>query len=371
MAEGTWAGKTATFTLTSAVEGKTGNRGSAYFMVSWDRKNVDLVNGGTYYLNFSGSTNWTLPLTLEPDGEEGDAQSTSKSGGWLSSDQGATSSKHQLGWNVYLDTGTAEHVNAPVIITDTPGPSSKIDISTVKGYSNGVEMSNTRYTVTPNGERGIKIELNGNYPGETAIYQGEDIYFSYKSDLLPGENGVFTNRAVVEGLEAEPQVVDAKILRDGAGGDGDGEVRQVVPVLPEVTQGVCEVDGSVSVPSLVLAETAGVSYEVAGDVVAGSTVVVTALADDGHVLAAADGWVLSDDMRSATAEVVFDVVPCEVPVVPVVPVLPEVTQGSGLAVTGDQLIMPLAGAAGVFLLLGALMVGAHVRRQRSTEVIEN
>ncbi len=395
VAEAQWSGKTATFTLTEFVAGKTNVNGSAYFNVQWDRSNVDMRTRHDYSLKFSGSGSWTLPLTLVPEGPAGTGQSTSKVGGWTTRDQGASSSKHQLMWAIYLDTGTGTRVPSPVVITDTPGPSSSIDPNTVKGFANGVEMAKSRYTVERLGTDGIRIELTGNYPGESAVYRGENVYFTYQSDLLPGENGVFTNNAVVSGLQADPQHVSARVVRDGAGGDGNGEVRSVVPVLPAVTQGVCSADGSVSVPTLALAETVGVTYEVAGDVAAGSSVVVTAVAADGYVLAAAEGWVLSADKRSATADVEFAEVPCEQPVVPKTPGTPQTpptpkTPGTpqtppttqapqapqppqgALAQTGGESVVPVLGFAIAATLIGALLILRNRRGlgQRSATTAE-
>lgn len=68
------------------------------------------------------------------------------------------------------------------------------------------------------GTNGIRIVLVGNYPGEPAVYPGEDIYFKYDGSLLPGENGIFTNNAVITAGSEAPRTTDAMILRDGAGG---------------------------------------------------------------------------------------------------------------------------------------------------------
>ncbi|MGX1792439.1 Ig-like domain-containing protein, partial [Microbacterium sp. NPDC055312] len=298
VANAVWSGNTATFTLTGFVNDKTSVNGSAYFSVSWNRNEVDTINGGEYSLRFTGSGSWTLPLTLLPDGPSGDAQSTSKVGWWLSDDQGASSPARQLGWAVYLDTGTGAHVNAPVVIVDTPGPSSSINIESVKGYVNNVEMNPERYTVAREGARGVRIELFGNHPGESAVYAGENIYFRYDSNLLPGENGVFRNSAVVSGLADDPQRVSAEVLRDGAGGDGDGEVRSVAPVMPQIVQAQCTAEGTTT-PALTFPNTDGVTYTRNADPAPGATITVTATAADGYVLTTANGWTLADDNRTA------------------------------------------------------------------------
>ena len=345
VANAVWSGNTATFTLTDFVNDKTSVNGSAYFSVSWDRSVVDYVNGATYNLGFSGSGSWTLPLTLLPDGEAGEGQSTSKVGWWLSADQGASSSEHQLGWVVYLETGSGTHIDAPVVIVDTPGPSSSINIESVKGYVNNVEMDESRYTVAREGERGVRIELFGNYPGESAVYAGENIYFRYDSNLLPGENGVFRNSAVVTGLANSPETVTAEILRDGAGGDGDGEVRTVAPVMPEVVQAECTAEGTATDPSLTFPTTDGVTYTRDADPAPGTTVTVTATAAEGYILAAAEGWILADDKRTATTTITFTAPDCDQPVAPVMP-----PSEKPLAATGS--VPPLVPAlAGLLLLI--------------------
>ncbi|MGO2139888.1 MAG: choice-of-anchor A family protein [Leucobacter sp.] len=93
----------------------------------------------------------------------------------------------------------------------------------------------------------------------------------------------------------------------------------VAPVAPTVNQAVCTEDGSAAVPSVTLAETAGVTYSVDGDVKAGSTVTVTATAEKGSFLTAAEGWTLSEDEKTATFTVELKDVACDQPVAPVAP----------------------------------------------------
>ena len=354
VANAVWSGNTATFTLTDFVNDKFSVNGSAYFTVAWDRRVVDVERGGTYSLQFTGSGSWTLPLTLLPDGEGGDGQSTSKVGWWLSDDQGASSSERQLGWVVYLDTGTGDHIDAPVVIVDTPGPSSIINIDSVKGFVDHIEMDSSRYTVAREGARGVRIELFGNHPGESAVYAGENIYFRYDSNLLPGENGVFRNSAVVTGLADDPQIVDAEILRDGAGGDGDGEVRSVAPVMPEVVQAECTAEGTATGPSLTFPTTDGITYTPDVAPAPGVAVTVTATAADGYVLTAAEGWTLADDGRTATTTITFTDPDCDQPVAPVTPSSNPVLAGTGSALpfvpTITGLLLVIAGGASFLLM---------------------
>ncbi|MBC9943180.1 hypothetical protein ICL81_01375 [Leucobacter sp. cx-328] len=101
---------------------------------------------------------------------------------------------------------------------------------------------------------------------------------------------------------------------------------EVAPVAPAVTDAVCEVPGDLTDPTITVAETEGVNYDVEGDIKAGSTLTVTATAEQGYMLAATDGWALSDDSKIATYTVELKDVPCDVtPPVEVAPVAPAVT----------------------------------------------
>ncbi|GAA2842097.1 choice-of-anchor A family protein [Leucobacter komagatae] len=100
----------------------------------------------------------------------------------------------------------------------------------------------------------------------------------------------------------------------------------VAPVAPIVDQAVCTEEGSATAPTVTVAETVGITYEVAGEVKAGSTVTVTATANAGNFLEEVEGWVLSDDKKSATFTVDLADIACDQPVAPVAPVAPTVTQ---------------------------------------------
>ncbi|NAZ17920.1 hypothetical protein GT020_17950, partial [Glutamicibacter soli] len=326
-ANAVWSDKTVTFTLTDYVESKDNVHGSAFFTVEWDRSRVDMSTGAEYMLQFSGSTSWQMPLTLIPDGIPGTGQSLSKVGWWLSGDQGASSAENQLGWVVYLDTGDEQGAAAPVTIIDTPGSGYQIDLDSVEGFSNGNPLSASRFTAERVGSNGVKIVLVGNYPGEPAVYPGENVYFKYDGDLLPGENGIFTNSATVTEGSDNPRIVEAEILRDGAGGDGSGDGRRLTPVAPTVEQAKCTDDGTVTEPSLTLAETGGISYTIVGDVEAGETVHVIATPAKNFTLAETAGWTLNED-GTATIEVVLENPDCVVPPVEAAPVAPEVVQAT-------------------------------------------
>ncbi|WP_152193060.1 thioester domain-containing protein [Georgenia satyanarayanai] len=104
----------------------------------------------------------------------------------------------------------------------------------------------------------------------------------------------------------------------------------VAPVLPEVTQAVCTDEGDTTTPSITPSATEGVEYSFDEDAVQpGRTVEVTATAQEGYTLTAAEGWTLHDDGESATTTVelaAVDCAPVPVPEVPVAPTAPEVTQ---------------------------------------------
>ncbi|UTX53354.1 Ig-like domain-containing protein [Leucobacter aridicollis] len=322
VAEGRWSGNTATFTLAEFVRGKQNIQGSAYFSLAWNRDNVNTIDGADYDLHFTGTSSWTLPLTLLPDGPAGTGQSNSKVGWWLSDDQGSVTPKGQLGWVVYLNTGTSTPVDPTITITDTPGAGSHIDLDSVEGYLDNQPLRKERYSVSRLGEHGVSITLVGNYPGEQAVYDGENIYFRYASDLLPGEKGVFTNSATITGNSDSPQHVTAEVRRDGAGGDGSGNQppeKKVAPVAPTVTQAICTQDGTATAPTVTVAETAGVTYTTAGDMKAGSVVTVTASAGTGSFLTPAEGWTVSADKNTATIKLTLEAVSCDQPVAPVTP----------------------------------------------------
>ncbi|WP_461635175.1 Ig-like domain-containing protein, partial [Glutamicibacter soli] len=309
-ANAVWSYKTVTFTLTDYVNSNDNVNGSAFFTLEWDSAHVDMSAGAEHMLQFSGSNSWQMPLTLIPDGTPGTGQSLSKVGWWLSGDQGASSMENQLGWVVYLDTGDEQGADTPVIITDTPGSGYQIDLDSVEGFSNGNPLSASRFTAERVGSNGVKIVLVGNYPGEPAVYPGENVYFKYDGDLLPGENGIFTNSATITEGSDDPRIVEAEILRDGAGGDGSGDGRRLTPVAPAVEQAKCTDDGTVTGPSLTLAETGGISYTVVGDIEAGESIHIIATPAKNFTLAETTGWTLNED-GTATFEVVLTTPECE------------------------------------------------------------
>lgn len=370
VAEGRWSGNTATFTLAEFVRGKQNIQGSAYFSLSWNRDSVNTVDGADYNLHFTGTSSWTLPLTLLPDGPAGTGQSNSKVGWWLSDDQGSVTPKGQLGWVVYLNTGTATPVNPTMTITDTPGAGSHIELASVEGYLDGQALPKARYSVSRLGEHGISITLVGNYPGEPAVYNGENIYFRYASDLLPGENGIFTNSATITGNSDAPQQVSSEVRRDGAGGDGNGNQppeEKVAPVAPAVAQAACTEDGTATAPTVTPADTTGITYSVDGDVRAGSIVTVTATANKGYTLTAAEGWTVATDGRTATAEISLDAPRCTTKTPTTTPPTnkPDAEQhtppaaNSPIAATGLASAPVFLGSAALLVLVGLLVVGAR------------
>ncbi len=82
----------------------------------------------------------------------------------------------------------------------------------------------------------------------------------------------------------------------------------VTPAAPTVTQAVCTEDSAASLPTLEVAVTEGIDYAVSGDLLAGSTAVVTATAKPGFALAPTTGWEAT--ATGAQFLVVFDAVSC-------------------------------------------------------------
>lgn len=86
---------------------------------------------------------------------------------------------------------------------------------------------------------------------------------------------------------------------------------EVTPVAPEVVQAAC-VKGQATDPKLTLPDTQGITYTVAGDVVAGSVVEVFAAAKEGYIFPAeVEGWVVAADRVGATLEVVLESIDCK------------------------------------------------------------
>ncbi|MCM3661670.1 thioester domain-containing protein [Georgenia satyanarayanai] len=143
--------------------------------------------------------------------------------------------------------------------------------------------------------------------------------------------------------------------------------RLVAPVMPEVTQAVCTEEGDTTTPSITPATTEGVDYSFEGEVQAGGTVQVTATAQKGYTLTAAEGWTVSEDGTRAMTTIELAEVDCAsvpLPDVPVAPVMPEVTQGicTGEGDTTTPSIIP-ATTEGV-----DYSVEGHVQAGRTVQV---
>ena len=88
----------------------------------------------------------------------------------------------------------------------------------------------------------------------------------------------------------------------------DAESRLIADLWVDVSPGSCSAD-----PALDLIETEGVTYTVEGDVRAGSTVTVTAEADEGYSLRHSywQRWEISPDRTSATLTITFPEFDCD------------------------------------------------------------
>ena len=134
----------------------------------------------------------------------------------------------------------------------------------------------------------------------------------------------------------------------------------VAPIAPTVAQAVCTEDGSATAPTVTVAETAGITYEVAGEVKAGSTVTVTATATAGHFLEEVKGWVLSDDKKSTTFTVDLENIACDRPVAPVAPTVTQAVCTEDGSVTLPT--VTLAETAGVsYEVIGEVLPGKSVK----------
>ena len=114
---------------------------------------------------------------------------------------------------------------------------------------------------------------------------------------------------------------------------------EVTPGEVTVVQGSCPAPGRPIHPSVTLPETEGVSYSLAGDVVPGAIVSVTAEAQTSFIFPeSVTGWIVSSDRMSATQAIRLDQNPCD-PVVdiksvaPVAPKFVEATCAAGPSVT--------------------------------------
>ncbi|WP_461635360.1 InlB B-repeat-containing protein, partial [Glutamicibacter soli] len=144
------------------------------------------------------------------------------------------------------------------------------------------------------------------------------------------------------------------------------EDKETAPVAPVVEQATCNADGTVTDPTVEVAETEGVAYTVNGEVKAGNTVTVTATPKDGFTLTETKGWTLNED-GTATFTVTFEeAVQCAAPTAPVTPDVDEPSEPAPSpnsidnGQTPDE-SKPLANtgfSTGLVALAGALVMGA-------------
>ena len=209
------------------------------------------------------------------------------------------------GWILSDDKRTATtKVTLAEIVCDQPGIPVLPTVTQAECVGDGTA---TAPTVTPAVTAGVVYEVIGDPATDEAVTVTATAADGHFLKVVDGWE------YSEDGLTASVRIVFDEIACD----------QPVAPVAPEVAQAVCTEDGSAIAPTVTLAETAGISYEVEGDVKAGSTVTVTASANEGSFLTAAEGWTLSDDKRSATFEVALEDVVCDQPATPVAP---EVTQ---------------------------------------------
>lgn len=136
------------------------------------------------------------------------------------------------------------------------------------------------------------------------------VFFS----IFDSYDGIFDTAVFLDNLRA------FTVDEPGEGGCGSGaQVADldvpVAPVAPGVTQPACEA-GVVTTPAVEPKGTVGISYSIAGAVVPGGVVTVTANPDDGYVLLPSEGWTAIPESRGATFTVLLDDPLCETATTP-------------------------------------------------------
>ncbi|WP_116115592.1 Ig-like domain-containing protein [Austwickia chelonae] len=230
-----WSGNQAVFTLTDYVDTHSGTKGSVYFSASWSQT-VDRNTTKSYVLSFAEIPN-SITIDHVADAEGGTEQAFGKTGVWADSSEGSTSPTEALVWGVFMPTGPVQGVASPVVITDTPGPGHTIDCSSVIGrqreyLAGGVpdttRLPSTLYTVTSCSPNQLQITLTGHYPGEPAIYPGENIYFSLRTSITRASAASYENTASMQAAGFSSPADVYTVRRTEAGGQGVGSISVTV-----------------------------------------------------------------------------------------------------------------------------------------------
>lgn len=229
-----WSGQRATFTLTDYVDTHSGTKGSAFFSVSWSAS-VDPTQNRQYVLAFAEIPN-TVTIDHPADAAGGTEQSFGKTGIWADRSEGSVSPAGALVWGIFLPTGPAQGIPAPLTVVDTPGPGHTVDCNAVVGWQReylegGVpdttRFPTQRYTVSCTPTR-LEITVRGVQPGDPAVYPGENIYFSLRTSIVDAALTTYQNTAsMTAGGVTTPGDVYT-VRRTSAGGEGVGAISVTV-----------------------------------------------------------------------------------------------------------------------------------------------
>ncbi|WP_269938289.1 InlB B-repeat-containing protein [Arthrobacter sp. HY1533] len=221
--------------------------------------------------------------------------------GWVPGPNGSASYTFTVTLNTLDCTVAATPVNPAVVQAVCTGPGTA-----------------TTPTVTPAETAGISYSVSGTVAQGSTVTVTATPQTGYAlapaAGWVPGPNGSATYTFTVT-----LDTLDCTVM--------------ATPVNPAVVQSVCTGPGTATTPTLTFATTDGVSYSQDVPATAGATVTVTATANSGFKLQAADGWMLKED-GTATFTVEFGTLDCTVVATPAVPTATQaVCTGPGMATT--------------------------------------
>ena len=416
VAEASWVGKTAVFTLTDYVDTHDNVGGNGFFSAQWDHEFTPETSG-PIVLQFGGNAvevtigdkpTPTAPCTenCPPAPTTPTSRSLSKGGGWADGAyEGTRDETGNINWSIALP-GSETGFAGPITIVDTPQAGSINECATIvvntqpslAGGTPRVPVDPSRYTVDCAPES-FTVNLD-------AIAPSEFITISYKGTITDQRSGVYGNHVEVT-IAGTTTMKESTVKRTDAGGIGGGT--QSVSVgdyvwldnnrdgiqdaaesgIPSVTliltgpagDPVTDIDGQLVPPTVTDADghytfdhlpvlSAGQHYTVTIDQVASATalkglVPTTANAGgdravDSSTKSAESVDLVTNGARDATLD--FGFVRFELPTLPF-PEPPTAPQPQQLAYTGGGSdAMPFGLAAAGLLVLG--LTGVLIARRR-------
>jgi len=247
VANGTWLGNTATFTMTNYVNKKPLNvHGDGFFSV---RLNVAKpVNERTNLTTIVSGRILTLdvtPATGSSHQERGAVPLTRpaiKWGYWANpKDQGTSNSKSAIVWNLALPvTETAQ--NGPITVADVlpEGSGMAFDCNGITWPYYQTRLSDTQQTTMPEGTMKVEsCEANRvvfTLPGGIKPYESVTASISTNLTETPARASYTNTFTFSNPRTDQTDVVQSRALRQTAGGTGSGLVAPSKPVLPVVPQ---------------------------------------------------------------------------------------------------------------------------------------